>query len=629
MSNLKNGLSWHSKFFIWMAGADDDKLANCPKWERRKYEAFGATVLVPTMFGTIACAYAVSTLTSDWRIILPVSLVWAFIILSIDRALLSSYRAFVKGPKKVTQFGLRFLVAVLMGVSISHPLTLLLFKDTIAERIELRRDQEVVQIRESARAERKAVDEKITAALGTLADQRKLYEQTMGAGIVLDEKKEVSQTAAPSTVTDAFVVEQIEQATQAQRKREQELAGEIASLTEQRDKVQEEVAHWQAQYEQEIGGERSGVAGVGPRAKSIRTDQLDPRRQELERLTRMLSTLGIQQNQLASEIAATEQRIRAEHVEAGAEEAAKARQEEAELASLQRQLQKQRAATFLSKQDDLLAQVESQIQSTSDDVDRLRAESAALSASEQRRIDKVADRRMDLLTQSIVLHEDLFHESAMALGVWLILAALFMLIDTIPLVVKFFSKPGLYDIIIEVEEQTIGSMRVALENGEVEKLEELAMGGGKTLDAFRSLEDKIVASRRNVDLKLEERPMQEDVGSLAATASEVEPQSTEEDEDAEVEGIRLETGKVVPLQLNQPPSKIRQTSTPPPNERPASPKLAKIGEQLAPSPSPAKAGKATPGGISPNLFQNYRGQNLPPENRDEKPSDPEAQKEKA
>ena len=99
-------LPWTTKALIWLAGADDEKLAHCPKWEVRKYAAFGATVLVPSTFGAIAASYAVSTVTPEgfkW-VAFAFAIIWGLIILTIDRALLSSYRAFASPGTKLSQF---------------------------------------------------------------------------------------------------------------------------------------------------------------------------------------------------------------------------------------------------------------------------------------------------------------------------------------------------------------------------------------------------------------------------------------------------------------------------------------------------------------------------------------------
>ena len=42
------------RVFFWLSAASTDNLEACPAWERRKYVAFGATVLVPSTFAIIA-----------------------------------------------------------------------------------------------------------------------------------------------------------------------------------------------------------------------------------------------------------------------------------------------------------------------------------------------------------------------------------------------------------------------------------------------------------------------------------------------------------------------------------------------------------------------------------------------
>ena len=92
------------RLFFWLSSAGTETLKECPDWEQRKYVAFGATVLVPSAFAYIACAYALSTLTENPAVIYTVAGVWAFIIMSIDRALLASYRPYLGFFRKISQF---------------------------------------------------------------------------------------------------------------------------------------------------------------------------------------------------------------------------------------------------------------------------------------------------------------------------------------------------------------------------------------------------------------------------------------------------------------------------------------------------------------------------------------------
>src|SRR5579884_2903387 len=151
------------RFFFWLSGAGTENLEACPEWEQRKYVAFGATVLVPCSFAFIACSYALSTLTAEWRISFGVAAVWAFIIMTIDRALLASYRPYLGFFRKCGQFSLRFVIAFLMGLTISHPLTLLLFRDTISGVIEHDRAAEIAAVEADSARKQKTVNEQIAA----------------------------------------------------------------------------------------------------------------------------------------------------------------------------------------------------------------------------------------------------------------------------------------------------------------------------------------------------------------------------------------------------------------------------------------------------------------------------------
>ncbi|HRQ89817.1 MAG TPA: DUF4407 domain-containing protein, partial [Bacteroidia bacterium] len=169
------------QLFFWLSGAGADTLEQCPGWEQRKYVAFGATVLVPTVFAFIACGYALSTLTDNWKVIVPVALAWGLIIMTIDRALLSIYRSYQRFHRKVGQFFLRIVVAALMGVTISHPLTLLLFKDTIHSVVEGERQAEIEAVRVSSNEDKAKVETKITELEGQIAEQRANFEKTFSA----------------------------------------------------------------------------------------------------------------------------------------------------------------------------------------------------------------------------------------------------------------------------------------------------------------------------------------------------------------------------------------------------------------------------------------------------------------
>jgi len=251
------------RVFFWLSAASTDNLEACPAWERRKYVAFGATVLVPSTFAIIACAYALSTLTDNWWIIAPVSLVWSFIILTVDRALLATYRAYQSFVRKAAQFGLRMVVAALMGITISHPLTLLLFKDTVSSVIEEHRQKEIEAARETAKQQKVAVETRITTLEGEIAKQREAWNATFTAKFLDENGKPVEKPLTEDekkakAERDAKVAE----ASAPLKTKLEVLDAEMAKMSADYQKIAAELNHWQTEFEREVNGQRSGIIGL-------------------------------------------------------------------------------------------------------------------------------------------------------------------------------------------------------------------------------------------------------------------------------------------------------------------------------------------------------------------------------
>jgi len=446
------------RLFFWLSGASTEGLEQCPTWEQRKYVAFGATVLVPAVFAFIACAYALSTISSDFRIIIPVAFVWAFIILTIDRALLATYRSFQPLHRKFGQFILRFVVAMLMGLTISHPLTLLLFKDTIASVIEGEREAEIEEVRALAIANKKNVEDKIVILQEEVKKQRAEWDETYKASFLVET--DTTAPKNPAAELDAEQKQELQQALDAatapHRARVEAIDAEIATAKPEYEKLQEELNHWQTEFEREVNGQRSGIVGLGPRAKSIHEDQLTWRRAETKRLSDGLETMSTERNQLRTVTAETEKEVTEKFL---ADQAVKVERQNAErerIAGIQHKMQEEQAAGFVVQQDAIRASISEQVDTRLVELKRLQAELAAVGTDERGRIDAImAEPRRDLLTQTLALHK-LFRADneggTFALVAYGVLALLFMLIDTIPLVVKFFSKPGPYDTLVDCEE---------------------------------------------------------------------------------------------------------------------------------------------------------------------------------
>jgi hypothetical protein len=445
------------RVFFWLSAASTDNLEACPAWERRKYVAFGATVLVPSTFAIIACAYALSTLTDNWWVIASVSLVWAFIILTVDRALLATYRAYQSFFRKVAQFGLRMVVAALMGITISHPLTLLLFRDTVSSVIEDHRQKEIEAARETAKQQKAAVETRITSLEGEIAKQREAWNATFTAKFLDENGKPVEK---PLTEDEKKAKAErdvkVAEASAPLKAKLEALDGEMAKMSANYQKMAAELNHWQTEFEREVNGQRSGIIGLGPRAKSIQEDQLTWRRAESTRLSGVLDTLTKSRVILLAEIKAAEDGVNAALDAKAAEDAARMKAEKDRIELLKNQVQQQQADQFVTQQNAIRETLKTQIDALLLQLKNLHAEVGQLVKDEESRIATLrAEPRRDILTQTLALHE-LFEKGqqggTFALVAYLVLTMLFMLVDTIPLVVKFFSKPGPYDTLLDREE---------------------------------------------------------------------------------------------------------------------------------------------------------------------------------
>ncbi len=468
--------------FFWLSGAGAETLDQCPNWEQRKYVAFGATVLVPTVFAFIACAYAVSTLTQDWRVIVPVALAWGFIILTIDRALLATYRSFQRFHRKMGQFFLRLIVAALMGITISHPLTLLLFQDTVNSVIEEERETEIAAVRAEATRTKLGVEQKITALEGEIANQREKWNQTFQAEFLVEDASvgDADPTADLDPETRAEMEAKLAEATAPIVAKLEAADQQITEQTAAYEKLQSELDHWQREFEREINGQRSGIVGEGPRARSIRDDQLSWRRDEAKRIGEMLAFLTEQRNDYTADRKSLEDQIKAEYVTIAAEKAERLKAERERIAGLKRQVQQEQASQFVDQQNSIRGTIAAQIDTRLAELSRLQGEIAKLADDEQQRVEAIkAEPRRDILTQTLALHS-LFESGQeggkFALIAYGVLALLFMLVDTIPLIVKFFSKPGPYDALVDCDEVRFDREREAFLQSYHRYMDELSAG---------------------------------------------------------------------------------------------------------------------------------------------------------
>ncbi|WP_142683243.1 DUF4407 domain-containing protein [Chitinophaga polysaccharea] len=124
-----------TRFLWWLAAADADVLQEC-KTEKERYRIIGISVLVTWMFATLSWGYFFSTIVNDDMIVAGLALFFGFAILSVDRTLIAAMSR-TNGGIKVMPVIFRLVLAVTIGLFISQPVVLMLFKKDIDTQLEL------------------------------------------------------------------------------------------------------------------------------------------------------------------------------------------------------------------------------------------------------------------------------------------------------------------------------------------------------------------------------------------------------------------------------------------------------------------------------------------------------------
>lgn len=485
------------RVFFWLSGAGTETLEQCPNWEQRKYVAFGATVLVPCAFAFIACSYALSTLIDDPLVIYPVATVWAFIILTIDRALLAGYRPYLALHRKLAQFALRLVVAILMGLTIAHPLVLLLFRDTISTEIEKERAADIEEVRIAYVQPKEKIELQIVDLEEKVAGLRNDWNESFQAKFIV-QNRDGAEAAIPGLTPEQQeeLNAAVTNATAAFTERLKVVDTQSAELSPLYAKIQTELGFWQTEFERELNGQRSGLVGEGPRAKSIRSDQLEPRREESKRLGALLEHLTAEKASLQTQIREAEQGAIATFELRLADIEAANRLENERIATLQRQVESDQAQAFVTQQNALRETIKLQIDTRLAELQRVQENLAGVSAEESSRLAAIAaEPRRDVLTQTLALHK-LFQAGSeggrFALYTYCILTALFMLVDTIPLIVKFFTKPGPYDTLLDRDEIGYDTEHKAYRSSQHRYMEQLSSGNLTAVTRNKRLEHALV-----------------------------------------------------------------------------------------------------------------------------------------
>lgn len=137
-----------TRFLWWLATVDPAVLKDCGP-EKERYRIIGVSVLVTWVFATLAWGYFFSTITSDEMVIYPLALFFGFAILAIDRNLIAAMsKSSRKSGNGFLPVLFRLALAVTIGLFLSQPIILMLFKKDINTQIELNKEKKLQTYRQ-------------------------------------------------------------------------------------------------------------------------------------------------------------------------------------------------------------------------------------------------------------------------------------------------------------------------------------------------------------------------------------------------------------------------------------------------------------------------------------------------
>jgi len=149
--------------FIWFAGGEHRLLEKCTNVERRKFAMYGALILIPTTLAFISMSYALSTFVEDKRVIYTCGTLWALAVFIIDRFIVSTtFKSGLFSWGNAMRFFVRFLFAIILGVTISHPVVMLFFDDVIAKQIRAEHENNLLKEENALLGERNENNELIS-----------------------------------------------------------------------------------------------------------------------------------------------------------------------------------------------------------------------------------------------------------------------------------------------------------------------------------------------------------------------------------------------------------------------------------------------------------------------------------
>ncbi|MEV0586871.1 DUF4407 domain-containing protein [Nonomuraea sp. NPDC050310] len=217
----------------------DERLLNEVPQERARYTSLATIVVSTALIAAFSLWSAASLLLPDvpWILLAPIALVWAAIVANLDRFLITGMHG-TASRARWGGFGVRLLIAIVLGLFIAEPLTLKIFQSRL--------DQEIAATRTAALDHRESELRRCNPLEGPVPAGCE--------GDLLNGSEKVA--AADGTVGD----------------KEKDVAALTRKLTQDRRDVARLRRDAQLECNGTGGDGRTGKVGVGPSCRQLRTD---------------------------------------------------------------------------------------------------------------------------------------------------------------------------------------------------------------------------------------------------------------------------------------------------------------------------------------------------------------------
>jgi len=220
----------------WLAGVRWDSLRQHPEPERERIAVLGSSVLIPTTLAFFGMYFYASHRVrgTGALICLPVSAIWALIIMNVDRILLATYRPFQLWHRKLPQVVFRIGLASVVSTAITLPFCLDQYRSAIVYRYKTELQERANTLSAEQERERREIEEKYVAERERdsqqLQDLQKapIDPESYAEGKIVQEEKSISDPQffpPPSEQTMSFQT-QMEVHKEQLTKAQQQLADE-------------------------------------------------------------------------------------------------------------------------------------------------------------------------------------------------------------------------------------------------------------------------------------------------------------------------------------------------------------------------------------------------------------------